>query len=75
MGFVATLLLEMITLLKIGVLFGMQEQKFMIGAFARYDNLDGAVFEDSPLVETREYFVFGMVFAWVLGASDETVGH
>jgi outer membrane scaffolding protein for murein synthesis (MipA/OmpV family) len=50
-------------------------QKFMIGAFARYDNLDGAVFEDSPLVETREYFVFGMVFAWILGASDETVAH
>jgi len=50
-------------------------QKFMIGAFARYDNLDGAVFEDSPLVETREYFVIGMVFAWVLGASDETVAH
>jgi outer membrane scaffolding protein for murein synthesis (MipA/OmpV family) len=50
-------------------------QKFMIGAFARYDNLDGAVFEDSPLVETREYFVFGMVFAWILGASDETAAH
>ena len=47
----------------------------MIGAFARYDNLDGAVFADSPLVETREYFVFGLVFAWILGASDETVAH
>jgi outer membrane scaffolding protein for murein synthesis (MipA/OmpV family) len=50
-------------------------QKYMIGAFARYDNLDRAVFEDSPLVETRDYFVFGMVFAWILGASDETVAH
>jgi outer membrane protein len=50
-------------------------QKFMIGAFARYDNLDHAVFEDSPLVETRDYFVIGMVFAWVLGASEETVAH
>ena len=50
-------------------------QKYMIGAFARYDNLDGAVFADSPLVETREYFVFGLVFAWILGASDETVAH
>jgi outer membrane protein len=50
-------------------------QQFMIGAFARYDSLDGAVFEDSPLVETRDYFVFGMVFAWVLGASEETVAH
>jgi outer membrane protein len=50
-------------------------QKYMIGAFARYDNLDGAVFQDSPLVETRDYFVFGLVFGWVLGASDETVAH
>ena len=50
-------------------------QKYMIGAFARYDNLERAVFEDSPLVETRDYFVFGIVFAWILGASEETVAH
>ncbi|MCG6889307.1 MAG: MipA/OmpV family protein [Gammaproteobacteria bacterium] len=50
-------------------------QQYMVGAFARYDNLDGAVFADSPLVETRDYFIFGLVFAWILGASDETVAH
>ena len=50
-------------------------QQYMVGAFARYDNLDAAVFEDSPLVETRDYFIFGLVFAWILGASDETVDH
>jgi outer membrane protein len=50
-------------------------QEFMIGAYARYDNLEGAVFEDSPLVETRDYFVVGVVFGWLLGASDETVDH
>jgi outer membrane protein len=50
-------------------------QEFMIGAFARYDNLDGAVFEDSPLVETGDYFIFGVVFGWILGSSDETVAH
>ena len=50
-------------------------QRYMIGAFARYDNLDSAVFADSPLVETGDYFIFGLVFAWILGASDETVAH
>ena len=50
-------------------------RQYMIGAFARYDSLDGAVFADSPLVETRDYFIFGLVFAWILGASDETVDH
>ncbi len=49
--------------------------KFMIGAFARYDDLDGAVFDDSPLVETGNYFIFGVVFGWILGSSDETVAH
>ena len=48
---------------------------FLIGAFARYDNLEHAVFEDSPLVETRDYFILGVVFGWVPGASDETVAH
>jgi outer membrane scaffolding protein for murein synthesis (MipA/OmpV family) len=50
-------------------------QQFMVGAFARYDTLDHAVFADSPLVETRNYFVFGLVFAWILGASETTVAH
>jgi len=50
-------------------------KKFLIGAYARYDNLDRAVFADSPLVETNDYFIFGLVFGWVLGASGETVAH
>ena len=44
-------------------------KKYTLGAFARYDNLDGAVFEDSPLVETRDYFVFGFAFGWIFGTS------
>ena len=43
--------------------------EFKFGVFARYDNLDGAAFEDSPLVETRDYFVVGLVFGWILGES------
>jgi outer membrane protein len=48
---------------------------FTIGAWARYDSLDGAVFADSPLVETNDYFIFGVVFAWILGRSDTMVEH
>ena len=49
--------------------------RFMLGAFARYDNLEHAEFIDSPLVETRDYFVFGFVFGWILGKSDRLVEH
>ncbi len=50
-------------------------KKYLVGAFARYDNLDGAEFSDSPLVETTDYFVFGFVFAWVFGSSETKVPH
>lgn len=31
----------------------------------RYQNLNGAVFEDSPLVEEKNYYLVGVGFAWV----------
>ena len=31
----------------------------------RYHNLNGAVFEDSPLVEEKDYYMVGVGFAWV----------
>ncbi|MCK4704760.1 MAG: MipA/OmpV family protein, partial [Gammaproteobacteria bacterium] len=31
----------------------------------RYQNLNGAVFENSPLVEEKNYYLFGVGFAWV----------
>lgn len=49
--------------------------QYLIGAFARYDDLNGAVFEDSPLVETNDYFVVGLVFGWILGTSSTQVAH
>ena len=49
--------------------------EFKLGLFARYDSLDGAVFEDSPLVETSEYVVVGLVFGWILGESDASGVH
>jgi outer membrane scaffolding protein for murein synthesis (MipA/OmpV family) len=43
------------------------------GAFIRYDNLAGARFETSPLVETRHYFAAGIGAAWVF-AAENTAG-
>ena len=39
------------------------------GAFARYDDLAGAVFADSPLIRTRHSIMAGFGFAWVFGQS------
>lgn len=47
--------------------------KTWVGAFMRYDNLNGAVFRDSPLVKTRSYLAGGVAVAWVLGQSSEMV--
>ena len=35
------------------------------GAFARYDNLNGAVFEGSPLVATRSYVTVGVALSYI----------
>jgi outer membrane scaffolding protein for murein synthesis (MipA/OmpV family) len=50
-------------------------RQYLIGAFARYDDLNGAVFEDSPLVETTDYLAVGLVFGWILGESKTMVEH
>jgi outer membrane scaffolding protein for murein synthesis (MipA/OmpV family) len=39
---------------------------FWVGAFARYDRLSGAAFEDSPLVKKNSSFMAGVGIAWVL---------
>jgi outer membrane scaffolding protein for murein synthesis (MipA/OmpV family) len=50
-------------------------KEYFLGVFARYDSLSGAVFEDSPLVETNEYLVYGIAFAWIFSVSDERSPH
>ncbi len=40
-------------------------RKFWYGVSLRYDNLSDATFEDSPLVETRNYFALSFIFAWM----------
>ncbi|MHB8257401.1 MAG: MipA/OmpV family protein [Acidiferrobacterales bacterium] len=39
------------------------------GAFVRYDNLSGAVFENSPLVRVRNSFMAGFGIAWIFAHS------
>ena len=46
---------------------------FWIGGFARWDTLNNAVFADSPLVKTNQYFAAGVAVAWVIGESKTRV--
>ena len=42
-----------------------QRGRLWYGAFARYFDLSGAEFEDSPLVERRDAFTVGFAVAWI----------
>jgi outer membrane scaffolding protein for murein synthesis (MipA/OmpV family) len=44
-----------------------------LGAFARYDILKGAVFEESPLVRRDYAFMAGIAVAWVFAESSKKV--
>lgn len=44
-----------------------------MGGFMKWDNLNGAVFADSPLVETKQYFTIGFAVTWVLDHSEKMV--
>ena len=46
---------------------------YWIGAFARYDTLNGAVFESSPLVTSKHYAAAGIAISWILGRSPQRV--
>ena len=47
--------------------------KFWTGAYLRYDDLDGASFENSPLVKSHSYWSAGIGFAWMIGHSSRLV--
>ncbi len=47
--------------------------KYWLGAFARWDSLEGAAFDDSPLVRQESYFAAGVGIAWILGESSARV--
>jgi MipA family protein len=44
-----------------------------VGAFVRYDNLRGAVFDDSPLVRRNSGVTAGFGVSWILDTSSELV--
>jgi outer membrane scaffolding protein for murein synthesis (MipA/OmpV family) len=47
--------------------------KYWLGAFVRWDSLKGAVFADSPLVKSENYFAAGVGIAWILRESSTLV--
>ena len=46
-----------------------------LGLLARYDDLRGAEFADSPVVETKDYLLFGMAVSWIFTTSNTMVEH
>jgi outer membrane scaffolding protein for murein synthesis (MipA/OmpV family) len=44
-----------------------------VGGYVRYDNLSGAVYENSPLVETQHAVAAGIALSWVFGESSRLV--
>lgn len=44
-----------------------------VGAFVRYDRLDGATFENSPLVRRKDGIAGGLAVTWVFGESSTKV--
>jgi len=53
----------------------MNSKNWFVGVFARYDKLNGAVFEDSPLVEINHYFAMGFAVSRIFGSSSEKAPH
>ena len=47
--------------------------RLWVGAFFRYDNLKGAAFNDSPLVQRDHALLFGFGFSWVFAESERMV--
>lgn len=43
--------------------------------YMRYDHLDGARFEDSPLVQQESYIAAGLVMTWRIGQSSRPAEH
>jgi len=46
---------------------------YWVGGFLRYDNVNGAVFENSPLVTQKSGFSGGIAISWILAESKQKV--
>jgi MipA family protein len=47
--------------------------RLWVGAFAKYDSLAGASFNDSPLVKKQQYASLGVAVSWVFAVSEKRV--
>lgn len=47
--------------------------RYWVGAYIRYDTLEGAAFEDSPLVKQKYYLAGGIGIAWMIRRSTRMV--
>jgi outer membrane protein len=47
--------------------------RFWVGLFVRYDNLTGASYDDSPLVQTDSSWFVGIGLAWIFAQSKQRV--
>jgi outer membrane scaffolding protein for murein synthesis (MipA/OmpV family) len=47
--------------------------RWSVGGFVRYDNLRGAAFDDSPLMEKKHSWMAGIGVSWKLGESSQRV--
>ncbi|ADE10615.1 MipA/OmpV family protein [Sideroxydans lithotrophicus] len=50
-----------------------QQDGHWVGGFMKWDNLNGAVFADSPLVKSKSYFTIGIAATWTFNRSDKLV--
>lgn len=46
---------------------------YWIGGFIKWDTLDKAVFDDSPLVRDKAHFTAGLAVSWIFRVSEEMV--
>lgn len=60
---------------RVTLALSVNSKKWFVGAFTRYDDLRGAVFDDSPIVETRSYFAVGIAVSRVFIKSSENAPH
>jgi MipA family protein len=47
--------------------------KFWVGGFASWTNLNGAAYEDSPLIKTKNSFAAGVAISWIFKESKQLV--
>jgi outer membrane scaffolding protein for murein synthesis (MipA/OmpV family) len=53
--------------------FNKRHPGYWTGGFMKWDSLKGAVFADSPMVKSKEYFTVGFAVTWIIDKSDKLV--